>query len=68
MDEKTTKNVTTGLLVGCALGLVAWDLYVVATRPKNSGATISEVMTEAGYKRPIVAVGLGALVAHWFWQ
>ena len=59
------KKLPTGILVAAALALVAYDICAAAT--PEEGDTISEVIAGAARKRPVIALGLGVILGHWFW-
>jgi hypothetical protein len=58
-------NLTTKIVLGATVGLLAYDLYA-AISPEE-GDTISEVVAKEARKRPIIAVGVGVVIGHLFW-
>jgi hypothetical protein len=46
--------------------LLAWD--VIAATNATRGDTISEQLTGAAHRWPILPFALGVLVGHWFWR
>lgn len=58
------RRVTIGLLIGCVLGLIGWDVYVVIVEPS---ATISAVVLGWAQHHPVVPFGLGVLGGHLCW-
>ncbi len=58
-------RLTTKIIMGVTGTLIAYDLYAAATPEK--GDTISEVIAREARRRPVIALGLGVLLGHWFW-
>jgi hypothetical protein len=61
----TTRRLTIGVLLGCVLVLVAWDIYVYIE--PTPGDTISETLFRWAGRHPIVPFAVGVLSGHWFW-
>ncbi len=56
---------TIWILIGIAVCLIGWDIYVVFFN-KEKNDSISEVIRWWA-KRPIVPFAFGVLCGHWFW-
>ena len=63
---RTPEQVTATVLV---VNFIALVLYNVAVRVYcGECATISVVLSSAVYRWPIIGVGIGILIGHWFWN
>lgn len=60
------KKKTVMIMVGTTIGLVLWDVVVAANKEK--GDTISEITKAAAHKHPMIPLGFGILMGHFFWS
>lgn len=60
-----THSITLGVIIGCALVLIGWDLVVF--RNEIQGDTISALMWEAGRRWWSLPFMLGMVMGHLFW-
>jgi len=65
MQWSRTHSITLGVLVGCALVLIGWDLAVF--RNEVPGDTISALLWEAARRWWSLAFLMGMLMGHLFW-
>lgn len=63
----TLSNLTAVTLIINVAVLIVYDIYVKVRQPDGE-ATISWVTLQAAKHAPILAVALGTLVGHLFWQ
>lgn len=56
------------ILGGCALLLIAWDVYVAFfNREPNAKDTISGIVLGFARRHPLVPFAFGVLMGHFFW-
>lgn len=60
------RAITTWLMLSVTAVLLAWD--VVAATNSTRGDTISEQLTAAAHRWPILPFLFGMLIGHWFWR
>ena len=53
------------ILIGAAVGLIAWDVFVYLRPP--AGDTISEILLRVATKHPLLPFALGVLAGHILW-
>lgn len=63
----TLSEITGWLLIANVVFLIAWDVYVKVRQP-DGNATISWLVLTAAKHAPIVAIALGIVIGHLFWQ
>ncbi|HEV2863048.1 MAG TPA: hypothetical protein VGX48_18680 [Pyrinomonadaceae bacterium] len=59
-------NLTRNIIIWATAGLVAYDVWAAVNN--REGDTISEVITAASKRRPVIAFVAGGLAGHLFWS
>lgn len=62
MDSRT---ITICILIGSATALVAWDIYIVTSRPRED--TISEILLDWARRVSFLPYAVGVVIGHLFW-
>lgn len=58
------RKITVGLLIGTVLGLIAWDIFIMAMGAPSESRLLMQMAYRHSVTLPFCA---GLLVGHWFW-